>query len=553
MTNEYARSEKMQICCGEDTRSFDVVVAGSGASGLTAALSAADAGARVAVLEKGGQLGGTAALSGGMLWMPGNGLPGAPEPAADRAAARRYLDRLTIGRASAELLDAHLDRVVETLEFLDAVGGLRFDLIGAFPDYESQMDGAANDGGRSVEPVLYDLRQLGPLAAFLRDDPRPPFRQFEYFEIWKTLRNMPLEALAERAEQGLAARGRALIAPLLKACADRGVTIAAGCAAERLLVEEGRVAGVLAGGERWEAGQGVVLACGGFEWNEEMVGRFLSGPVRARCSSPLNTGDGHKMAMAAGADLAGMNEAWWGVMAAVPGSVVDGREVQTILTVERSLPGTIVVNRAGRRFVNESISYYSIGKVLATFDPKPYDFANLPAYLVGDAGFFEHHGILGMTDFATLPDWLTAAPTLRELAAKLGVDADGLEATVESFNAGAREGRDPEFGRGESTYSHYFGDQERDGHPNLAPLERGPYVALELTCGAIGTKGGARTDAEARALDPFGEPIAGLHVVGNNSAHPIAFGYAGAGSTLGPGMTMAYAAGRALARSATRA
>jgi glycine/D-amino acid oxidase-like deaminating enzyme len=543
----------MDVCCGTGERTFDVVVLGSGASGLTAALAAADAGASVAVLEKGPQLGGTAALSGGMLWMPGNGLPGAPEPEADRAAARRYLERLTMGRADAELLDAHLDRVVEVLEFLDAVGGLRFDLIGRFPDYESQMDGASHEGGRSVEPVLYDATQLGSLAPFLRDDPRPPFRQFEYFEIWKTLRNMDMAALRERADAGIVARGRALIAPLLKALADRGATIVADCAGERLVRDGDRVTGVIAGGDRWDATLGVVLACGGFEWNDEMIGRFLSGPVRARCSTPLNTGDGHKMAMAVGADLGGMNEAWWGVMADIPGLIVDGREVQTILTVERSLPGTIVVNRAGERFVNESISYYSIGKVLATFDPKPYDLKHLPAYLVGDAEFFEKHGILGVTDFDALPDWLTAAPTLRELADTLGIDADALEATVARFNDGARDGRDPDFGRGESTYSHYFGDHERDGHPNLAPLVRGPYVALELTCGAIGTKGGARTDVDGRALDPFGEVIDGLYVVGNNSAHPISFGYAGAGSTLGPGMTMAYAAGRALARSAARA
>jgi succinate dehydrogenase/fumarate reductase flavoprotein subunit len=286
----------------------------------------------------------------------------------------------------------------------------------------------------------------------------------------------------------------------------------------------------------------VVLAAGGFEWNDEMAERFLSGPIQTRCGTPHNVGDGHRMGMAVGADLAGMNEAWWGVMADLPGLEVDGEPVGQLFTIERCLPGTLIVNRRGERFMNESKSYYGIGKIFATWDQVEYGYRNLPCYLIGDGRFLSTHGILGHDDAEHLPPAIVSAPTSRALAGRLGVDADGLAATVDRFNAHAREGRDPDFRRGESAYEHYLGDASAT-HPNLAPLEQSPFVAIEVRAGAIGTKGGIRTDAQGRALDPFGEVIPGLFAVGNNSAHPVAFGYAGAGSTLGPGMTMAYVAG----------
>ena len=534
----------MRAVSGDPDDLFDVVVVGSGASGLTAALRAAEAGASVAVLEKSEYLGGTSALSGGMLWLPGNGLPNGNEPDSDREDARRYLEQITFGRANPELLDQHIAQVPALLSFL-AEHGLEFDVINAFPDYEAEMDGG-RAGGRSVEPRLFDTAALGDLASALRPDPRPPFRQCEYFEEWKSVRNMPLAQLAQRAKDGIVARGQALIAPLVAALGRLGATLVVECPGERLLTEVGRISGVRAGGREFHARAGVVLAAGGFEWNDEMVDRFLSGPVQTRCGTPHNVGDGHRMGMAVGADLAGMNEAWWGVMADLPGLEVDGRPVGQLFTLERCLPGTLIVNRRGERFMNEGKSYYGIGKLFATWDQVTYGYRNLPCYLVGDGRFLSAHGILGNHDVATLPPAIACAPTLGELADILGVDAAGLEATVARFNSHARDGRDPDFRRGESAYEHYLGDHSAP-HPNLAPLEDPPFVAIEVRAGAIGTKGGIRTDADGRALDPFGEVIPGLFAVGNNSAHPFAFGYAGAGSTLGPGMTMAYVAGHTAA------
>ena len=481
-----------------------------------------------------------------MLWVPGNGLPNGNEPESDRDQARRYLDQITFGRANPALLEQHIAQVPALLAFL-AEHGLEFDVINAFPDYEAEMDGG-RAGGRSVEPRLFDTTPLGDLADALRPDPRPPFRQCEYFEEWKSVRNMPMVELAQRAKDGIVARGRALIAPLVGALSRLGATLVVECPGERLLTEDGRVSGVRAAGREFQARAGVVLAAGGFEWNDEMVARFLSGPIETRCGTPHNVGDGHRMGMAVGADLAGMNEAWWGVMADLPGLEVDGRPVGQLFTLERCLPGTLIVNRRGERFMNEGKSYYGIGKIFATWDQVKYGYRNLPCYLVGDGRFLSAHGILGNHDAATLPPTISSAPTLRELAGILHVDADGLEATVARFNSHACNGHDPDFGRGESAYEHYLGDPDAP-HPNLAPLEDAPFVAIEVRSGAIGTKGGIRTDADGRALDPFGDVIPGLLAVGNNSAHPFAFGYAGAGSTLGPGMTMAYVAGHTAAGS----
>src|SRR5689334_10202464 len=217
----------MRAVSGDLDGAFDVVVVGSGASGLTAALRAAEAGATVAVLEKSEYLGGTSALSGGMLWVPGNGLPNGNEPEGDREEARRYLDQITFGRADPELLEQHIAQVPPLLAFL-AEHGLEFDVINAFPDYEAEMDGG-RAGGRSVEPRLFDTTPLGELADALRPDPRPPFRQCEYFEEWKSVRNMPMAQLAERANQGIVARGRALIAPLVGALARRSATLVVDC------------------------------------------------------------------------------------------------------------------------------------------------------------------------------------------------------------------------------------------------------------------------------------------------------------------------------------
>ena len=365
----------MRSITGEPIGEVDVLVAGSGAAGLTAALTAAEFGARVSVLEKSAVLGGTSAISGGMLWIPQSGLEHGTE--GDLDAAREYVDHITRGRSSASMVDRHLERGPAMLEFLARVGGPEFTVLPDFPDYHSEFPGG-RPGGRSIEPELYEMQRLGAIADAIRPDPRPPFRQQEYFEFWGTYGRFPQDLLDRRRRERIATRGRALVGSLVEALVARGGALAVDAAVERLIVDDARVIGVRTAAGDVMARHGVVLACGGFEWNADMCNRFLSGPVRARCSPPTIVGDGIRMGMAAGSDVSAMNEAWWGVMAHIPGVEADGEPLQTMTTVERSLPGSILVNRTGRRFANEATSYGALGKVLATFDAHQYDFANLP-------------------------------------------------------------------------------------------------------------------------------------------------------------------------------
>ena len=528
--------------------SHDVVIVGSGAAGLTAALAAQGAGASVAVLEKADYFGGASAVSGGVLWIPLNGRMREFGLTDDRDAALRYLQRLTAGRTDAAILRAVVDRGNELLTFLDDVAGLRFVAMANFPDYHPEWDGA-HAGGRSLDPELYDASVLGDLGAALRPDPRLPFTMREY-EEWGTFTRFPWDELASRAARGVVARGRALVAPLLQACAQAGVTLATGVAAQRLLVTDSRVRGIVTGGgRRIEAGTAVILACGGFEWSARMKADFLPGPLDATCGPPHNTGDGIRMASRAGAALANMQEAWWFPMLQLPGEELDGQPTGTLLRFERTAPHTIIVNRAGRRFVNEAHNYNDMTKAFHVFDPHSYTYANLPAWLIFDQQHLEKYGFLAHRAGQPTPAWLVEAPTLAALAGRLGIDAAGLATTVAAFNVHAREGRDPEFRRGESAYDRYWGDREAT-YPALGPVERAPFYGVEVKSGAIGTKGGIVTDGDGRALDAFGEAIPGLFAAGNTTAHPMGPGYPGAGGTLGPGCTMAYLAGQACVREA---
>jgi succinate dehydrogenase/fumarate reductase flavoprotein subunit len=280
-----------------------------------------------------------------------------------------------------------------------------------------------------------------------------------------------------------------------------------------------------------------------------MVTNFLPGPVQASCSPPYNTGDGIRMASKAGAALGNMCEAWWGPMVQVPGEQTDGSPTGTLLRFERTGPGSVIVNRAGQRFVNEAHNYNDMTKAFHTFDPRAYALTNLPAYLIFDEQHLEEYGFLAHRAGAPTPDWLVEADTLEELAGRIGVDVAGLVSTLAEFNEHAREGRDPQYHRGESAYDQYWGDQQAS-FPALGPVERAPFYAIEVLSGVIGTKGGIVTDGAGRALDAFGEVVPGLFAAGNTTAHPMGPGYAGAGATLGPGMTMGYVAGKVCSQEA---
>jgi len=533
----------MRFVTGDSHRSdYDVVVVGSGAAALLSAAVAADSGLATLVLEKSDLVGGTSSISAGTVWVPCNpyaedeGVPDDPEQAI------RYLRAVAAGRTPPEVLDALVRSGGEMLRFARDRCGLVFDAVAGYPDYRPDFDGAAT-GGRSLQPRLFDTRRLGGLADSLRRDPVLPYTMAE-FKAWGSWNNFPWDELRTRADAGIVARGGALVGPLYAACAELGVTIALDAAAQDLITSDGTVVGVTAGGADFAA-RAVVLASGGFEWNLEMLDSHLGGRLSSRCSPPHNTGDAHRMASALGARMANMDQAWWAPMALLPGETRDGRAVGRLIRTERQGPGSIMVNARGERFTDESQNYNTLIRTYFAMagDARP----NPPMYVVFDQRFLDRFGFITHRSGRPLPQWLTTAPTVAGLANALGVDADGLERTIERFNAQAHDGHDEDFRRGDDVYDRYGGAADNPyPNPCLAPLDTAPYYGMPLVAGAFGTSGGAVTDARARVLGADGAPVPGLYAVANASAHPVAAGYPGAGGTLGPGLTMAYLAGSSI-------
>jgi len=529
---------------GEDT---DVVVVGSGAAGLTAALSAAARGLRVTVLEKAPVLGGTTAISGGSIWVPGNRF--LPDDSAEEALT--YLRRLTLGRVGDELLARFVEAVNPMVDFVVAHTGLEFAPNLEHPDYQPGLPGA-RPGGRTLQGGLYDSTRLGELRRLMRPTHSTvPVTKLELDE-WgmDTLDRWDWALIAERTAKGVVGMGSALVGELLEACLREGAVVTVDARAEQLVRDgAGRVTGLVAtvDGRRAEyaAARGVVLASGGFEWDPALVDRFLGVPMVAPGSPPANEGDGLRMAMSAGAALGNMSEAWWDPMLDVVGDQYDGRPLHRPTSGLRALPGGIIVNRHGRRFVDEAMNYNDCGKALAVFDPVAYEYANLPCWLVFDQRFRDAYSVATVTPDAPTPAWMVKADSLAELAGAAGIDPAGLAAEVREYNAHAVRGEDPAFHRGESVYDRYRGDARVTPHRNLRPLEDGPYYAVALQLGCLGTKGGPVTDVDGAVLDVHGDRIPGLFACGNVAASAFGPGYPGAGATLAAAMTFGYLIGRA--------
>jgi succinate dehydrogenase/fumarate reductase flavoprotein subunit len=530
----------------------DVLIVGSGGAGLAAALAAHHAGARVAVIEKAQKVGGTTAVSGGVLWIPDNHHMREIGIADSRADALAYTLRLTDGRSDEKLLQAFLEQAPAMLKLVEATTPLKFTAMPKYPDYHPEFPGGKM-GGRSLDPGLFNTHELGAWKDRLRRSPIFGMTAMSVTEatewgVFARPSQLPYALLGKRYSEGLVCYGGALVGGLLKGLLDRGIEPQLGVAARELVVDEGRVIGLKASTAGKEivfaAKKGVVLASGGFEWNAQLNAQFLGGPLTHPNSPPGNEGDGLKMAMALGADLGNMSEAWWCPSLSIPGEEYDGRPLYRGDFATRSLPHSIVVNRAGRRFVNEAQNYNDMMKPFFAFDPVRYERPNLPAWLIVDQQYLDKYALMTFMPKMALPDWIARAPSLGELAGKLGIDAAGLLATVERFNRFAAAGVDEEYGRGQSAYDHFYGDPEHRPNPNLGTLEKAPFIALEVHPGAIGTKGGARVNVRAQVLHVSGRPIQGLYAAGNVMAGIMGAGYPGAGSTIGAAMTFGYIAGR---------
>ena len=532
---------------------YDVVVVGSGASGLTAALSAAVNGQRVAVLEKTAVLGGTSVVSGGSIWAPCNKYAAKSGWHDSREDALDYLRSVTLGRVDDGLLERFADTINETLDFLEVETGLEFTANMEHPDYQPDLPGA-RPGGRTLQVGLYDSKRLGERRTDLRPTHSTvPITKHELDE-WgmDTLDRWNWALIAERTKEHVVGMGAALVGELLEACLRHGVAVHTSMPAIELVRTDGRVTGVRAGEEGAEvvvtARRGVVLASGGFEWNAKYVQRFLGVPMIAPGSPPSNEGDGLRMAMGVGAGLGNMTEAWWGPMLDVVGDTYDGEPLHRTTSGIRTQPGSLVVNRAGRRFVNEAMNYNDFVKAMAHFDPVSYEYENVPCWLIFDRRYRESYSVGTLTPDGPKPDWVHEGATLGELARKVGIDEAGLLDQVARFNENAARGVDPDFHRGETAYDRYRGDRNHEPHRNLGPLEDGPFFAVELQFGCIGTKGGPLIDADGRVLDADEEPLPGLYACGNVTASIFGPGYPGAGSTLAAGMSVGYLIGRAVAQ-----
>jgi succinate dehydrogenase/fumarate reductase flavoprotein subunit len=527
--------------------SHEVVVLGSGAAGLTAALAASSAGADVAVFEKSDLIGGTSAMSGGIIWMPNNHLQEAAGIADSRADALAYLDALSLGQIDSDMAAAFVDNGPTMLRWLAAHTRCGFHLVPGYPDYHPEHPGGKPGGGRSVDNALFSFLELGEWAGQIRNQRGVNPVMLVETPLGGAVELPSRETLAgriERQEQGM---GLALVGALLASCLDRGVTLVAGTRATQLVLTDGRVSGVRtsdAQGERTVAARAVIIATGGFEWNEDLCRTFLRGPMTGPAGAPSNTGDGLLMAMAAGARLGNMRNAWWVPVTRVPGETEWGAPKVRLVLLERTRPGSLMVNREGVRFCNEAGNYNAMGGVLHAFDPALFTYPNQPCWLIFDHAHKRRYDVSAAPAGDDAPGWMPTGATLAELAERIGVPGAALEATVARFNEHAARGEDPDFGRGTSAYDTFNGDHSQPGvAATLGPLTTPPFHAIPIESGSLGTSGGPKTDTRGRVIALDGGFIPGLYAVGNAMAGPTGMVYGGAGGTLGPAMTFGWLAG----------
>jgi len=523
----------------------DVVVLGSGGAGLAAALTAAVAGASVEVFEKAATVGGTTAVSGGVVWIPAHNR--SPEGELTVADALQYLRAQALGAMDDALVETFVRTGPAMLDFVEAHSSVRFEIATGFPDYRPELPGGQPGGGRSFIPAPFDLNPLGEWAT--RITAFPADWSNVGFDAETRVR---LHAAVDQQTSDLCVAGAALIAGLLKGLLDTGATVHTNARAEQLIADAGEITGVqvaLPGKSiRVRARRGVILGTGGFEWDPVLTQAFLRGPMHGAVSPPYNTGDGLRMAMAHGADLANMGEAWWVPIVQIPGDTIDGKPRSRSVRLERTRPRSIIVNSAGRRFVNEASDYNSMAGAFQYLDPRG-GYVNDRGWMVFDSVHLQRYGFLGIAPGEPVPDWFCESADLAELAAKTGIDADGLTRTIEQWNRHVAAGADPDFGRGSSAYDGYWGDATATtlAGKTLGPIDTAPYYAVPVCIGAMGTKGGPRTDLDGRVLHVNGEPIPGLFAAGNAMAGATGRAYGGAGGTVGPAMVFGYRAGQAAA------
>lgn len=520
---------------------FDVVVAGSGAAGLTAALAAAGQGSRTLVIESAAELGGTTALSGGRVWLPANGRP-------ENAGDSEELANVYLG----QIFDIRYESMIRTFvhearamaEFVEKHSPHRFVVCPNYPDYHQHCAGATT-GGRCFDMAPIDLNDLVPEVWSVRQPPGySPITHAEW-EKWRYPANIDHELLATRLADGVRTGGVGLVAALLDGAVRAGAAVRTGTALTGVVTEDGWVTGArvrTADGERVVRASAVVLATGAFDATEELLRGLLPAGLGVSASAPSDTGIALAVAEDLELPLENLGEGWWMPMALPEGDMVDGAPYPRGLVRERGVPRQIVVNRHGHRFLDEALPYNEFGKVMHRLDAagEPSD---SEAYLVFDEGFRGRYSLPGLSTVGELPEHIVTAPDLATLARRIGIDPDGLAGTVERWNHCCAQGVDHDFHRGENAYEAYYGDPWLEGNRCLGPVDRPPYYAMRVYSGVIGSKGGPVTDTSGRALTRDGTVLPGLYAVGNAAAFWTGDGYPGPGATLAVGMTFGWLAG----------
>ena len=548
---------------------YDVVVIGSGAAGMTAALTAAKHGLSCVVVEKAATFGGSAARSGAGVWIPNNPVilaAGVPDTPAKAAA---YLAAVVGSDVSADRQQAFLGHGPAMISFVLANSPLRFRWMEGYSDYYPELAGGLPNG-RSIEPDQLDGNILGAELAHLN----PPYLAvpsgmvvFSADYKWLALSAVSVkgaavatECLARGTKAALLGQkpltmGQSLAAGLRAGLLAAQVPVWLNTPLTDLYMENGAAAGVVVtkGGAAGlvRARRGVVVGSGGFEHNAAMRAQYQRQPIGTEWTvgAKENTGDGIRAGERAGGALALMDDAWWGPAIPLPGDPY-------FCLAERTLPGGLLINAAGARFVNEAAPYSDVVHIMYEKNASAPD---IPAWLIVDQNYRNRYLFKDVAPTFTFPDaWYDSgaahkAWTLDALAGQIGVAAAALRATVNRFNSLALNGKDTDFHRGDSAYDHYYTDPSIFPNSCLAPLWLAPYYAFRIVPGDLGTKGGLRTDARARVLRADGSVIPGLYAAGNASAAVMGHSYAGAGSTIGPAMTFGYIAALDIASGASGA
>lgn len=529
----------------------EVIVVGTGGAGLTAAILAHDTGAKVSVIERTNKVGGTTAVSGGGIWIPLNHHMEEKGYKDDREGVLKYCKTLVRDRSPNELVETFVNTGSEMLKYMEEHTPVKFEAT-KMPDYHMEVEGA--NTGRTLGPLLFNINDLGESAPNLRRSPLinasipMTFADLEAWEAFTKPHQIPFDVISERMEAGLLGFGESLIAALYKGCLDRGIEPILNTRARELVMKAGEVIGLRAEKEGKDcyirASKAVILASGGFEWSDELKAAYLPGEVTHPSSPPFNEGDGLKMAMAAGALLGNMSECWGWTAVQIQGEEYEGRILSRGILPEKALPHCILVNGRGKRFVNEAASYNTMFKPLWAIEANSGEYANLPAFYIMDEQYHEKYVFLTAMPKEPYPPWVIQGDTLEELAQKAGIDPEGLKETCERFSKFAVKGIDPDFQRGKSSFDHYWGDPEQPANPSLGTIEKSPFYAIRVHVGALGTKGGPRTNTKGQVMHVSGQPIQGLFAAGNVMAGVSGPIYWGGGGTIGPAMTFGYICGK---------